>query len=85
MYTDREPPVLPPCETCRVVPFEENRDALEIFFVTQYQLIMGPERPLDINHLAVHAAIGLYEIEDRKGCFNKVRKLAHWWLTKIKR
>jgi len=63
---------------------EENEDAIRIFFLTQYQVIMGPRGPVDINHLAVHAAMELYGIRYMRRCFEGVLKLARWWLENIK-
>jgi hypothetical protein len=63
---------------------EENEDAIRIFFLTQYQVIMGPRGPVDINHLAVHAAMELYGIRDKRRCFEGVLKLSRWWLENIK-
>ncbi len=74
----------PPCDKCQVELLEENSDAIQIFFLIRYQLIMGPESPIDINHLAIHAAINLYGIRNRRECFEKVLTLCRWWLKKIK-
>jgi len=52
--------------------------------LTQYQVIMGPRGPVDINHLAVHAAMELYGIRDKRRCFEGVLKLSRWWLENIK-
>ena len=84
MYAERNPPGEAPCQSCRVETVEENEDAIRIFFLTQYQVIMGPRGPVDINHLAVHAAMELYGIIDRRRCFEKVLKLSRWWLENIK-
>ena len=35
-------------------------------------MIPGFERPIAINHEAIHRAIDLYEVEERLGCFEKV-------------
>ena len=83
MYADRVPPEEPPCEGCRVDPLEENKDPLEIFFLTQYQLIMGPKGPIDINQLAVHAAIDLYGARNPRECFSKAMKLSKWWIDRM--
>ncbi|MFA6336078.1 MAG: hypothetical protein WCX48_11125 [Bacteroidales bacterium] len=73
----------PPCDDCRVELLKENHDAVRVFFLTQNQLIMGPSGPIDINQLAVHAAIDLYGIKDRQGCFDKVMRLSRWHLDRI--
>ena len=33
---------------------------------------MGNETAIDINHQAIHESMKLYEIENRKECFEKV-------------
>jgi len=82
MYAERKPPGKPPCYTCRVDPMLENIDALRIFFIVRYQLIMGPGGPIDINHLAIDAAMQREGIEGRE-CFNKVASLGRWWLERV--
>ena len=64
-------------------PFPENEDALNIFFIVQTQFILGMNGPVDINHMAIHAAMDIYGIGNRKACFEKVRRLARWWIGKI--
>ncbi len=82
MYGHRIPLEEPPCITCKEVSYEENEDALNIFFVVRNQLIMGFNGPIDINQLAIHEAIKLYEINNPRECFQKVLRLAQWWLNK---
>lgn len=84
MYSSRIPPEEPPCETCRIETLAENEEALKIFMVVRNQLISGPMSVIDINHLAIHAAMDLYNIKNRRQCFEKVIQLAGWWLAKIK-
>lgn len=84
MYENRVPPETPPCETCRVEPLEENKDALDTFFMVQDQYIMAESGPIAINHLAIHEAMRLLKIKNRLKCFNKVCRLSHWWLEQIK-
>jgi hypothetical protein len=38
----------------------------------QDQYIMGMGGAVAINQMAIHAAMDLYQIEDRKTCFEKV-------------
>jgi hypothetical protein len=78
------PPEEPPCDRCRVDPLEENRDALRIFFLVRYQFIMGFEGPIDINHLAIDAAMKREGVEGAE-CFTKVLALATWWIGRITR
>lgn len=84
MYSERTPPTEPPCDACRVEPCEENREAWRIFNLVRYQLVMGVNGPVDVNHLAIHAAMDLYGVTDRRDCFEKVLRLSHWWLAKEK-
>ena len=83
-YAERNPPEEPPCEICRVEFLPENEEALKIFRIVRNQLIVGPASVIDINHLAIHAAMDLYKVKNRKQCFEKVLHLANWWLEKIK-
>ena len=83
MYSERDPPGEPPCETCWVETNSANIDALRIFSIVQGQFIMGIGGPVDINHLAIHAAMELYKIENRQKCFRKVLHLAHWRISNI--
>ena len=83
IYSERIPPEEPPCDTCRVEPMEENLDAFKIFGIARAQFIMGANGPIEINHLAIDAAIKREGIED-KDCFNKVLALSRWWIGKLR-
>jgi hypothetical protein len=83
VYKGKEQPEEPPCETCRAELLEENEEAAQIFSITRSQLIMGFDRPIDINHTAIHSAMDLYGIKNRKECFEKVLTLSRWWLKKV--
>ena len=55
----------------------ENRDAVKIWSLCQRQLIFPPMAgPIDIDHAAVHEAMNLYRVENKKSCFEKVLYLA---------
>ena len=84
MGRDRRPPTTPPCATCRVELSVENEDAANIFYIVQSQFIMGPSGPTAINQMAIHAAMELYEIENRRECFQRVLKLAHWYMDRMR-
>ena len=75
LHGERVPPEEPPCDTCRPKYFAENADAIKIFFLIRNQLIIGNEIAIDINHQAIHEAMKLYEVENRKACFEKVLTL----------
>ena len=40
--------------------------------------------PVDINQIAVHIAMELYDIENKQECFRKVLIMAQSWLTHIR-
>ena len=84
MYESRNPPEMPPCETCKIEPIEENVDAIRIFFMIQDQYIMSEGGPVAINHMAIHEAMRLLRVKNRLKCFGKVCKLTHWWLEQIR-
>lgn len=45
---------------------------------------MGFEGPIDLNHLAIHAAMKLGKIKDIEACYEKVLLLANYWLKKVR-
>jgi hypothetical protein len=63
------------CEDCIPKLLPSNRDAAEVYFLVQGQLIIGgmSGEIIDINYCAVLGIIELLGIEDRLGCFMKVR------------
>ena len=83
MHSERTPPTEPPCDGCRVELLEENREAAAIFYLIQSQFIMGEGGPVDINHLAIYAAMDLYHVKDRVECFHKVLSLTRWHIEEI--
>jgi hypothetical protein len=72
------------CAKCLPMLIEENQDAAHIYFLVQNQLIMGPQYPIGINQLAVHEAMKLYRIRDRKECFEKVLRLSAYFIEKMR-
>jgi len=83
MYSERNPPGEPPCSECYVDVMLENVEALQIFNIVQDQFIMGMGGPVAINHMAIHSAMALYSVKDRKSCFRKVLTLANRKIKEI--
>jgi len=44
---------------------------------------MGYSGPISVNHQAIHEAMRLYEIENKKDCFEKVLFMSQYWLKKM--
>lgn len=81
MYAERKPPGTPPCESCRVELKVDNEDAARIFQTVRGQIITRHNGQydvvIDLNHIAVWAAIDAYGVLDRTGTFEKVLTLFH--------
>ena len=81
MYAERNPPATPPCESCRVDLVSDNEEAAQILMVVRGQVLTrwNGERdiPVDLNHVAVWAAIDGLGVEDRAGTFGKVCRAWH--------
>jgi len=45
---------------------------------------MGFNGPVSIDQNAIHNAMNLYEIKNKKECFEKVRILGRWWIDRRK-
>jgi hypothetical protein len=79
IFKARNPPEDPDCASCRVDLREENEDAARIFMTVRGQCLTrwNGERDVtvDLNHLAVWAAIDAYGVRDRVECFEKVIRL----------
>lgn len=68
---------VPDCDACTPPLMPENEDAVMIFRICQDQLLCaGMGTPYGINQVAVHEAMRLYGVEDKKNCFEKVLLLA---------
>ena len=72
------------CQECLPELMPENIEAWRIYSVISGQLIMGASGPMDINQNALHKAMELYEVENKRDCFERVCTLArhmlklHW-------
>jgi hypothetical protein len=84
MYKNRNPPEEPPCDTCRVIPDQENRAAIKVFFMEQDQYIMCEGGPVAHNHMAFYEGMKLCGVKakDRLKCYGKLRALSAWWLER---
>jgi len=61
-----------------------NKDAEKIYFIVQHQYIMGFSGPIEINQMAIHEAMDLYNVADRIGCFEKVLNVSRTMLSEDK-
>jgi len=62
----------------------ENEDAMRIFYMIRYQLILGPGSAFDIRHDAIWRMIDELKIRKRLECFEKVCLIAsQWWIPKL--
>jgi len=69
------------CKDCLPPLLEENSDAVSIYFIVQGQVIVGGMSGtiIDLKHSAIYGAMDLYEVEKKRKCFEKVRKIfAHF-------
>ena len=66
------------CDTCTPPLYPENEDAVLVWSLCRNQLLLVPMGgTLDINHLAIHEAMKLYEVADPKQTFEKVLLIVH--------
>lgn len=83
MYAERTPPGTPPCESCRVELRWENEDAARIYRMIRGQVITRHngrhDTIMDLNHVALWAAIDGYGIRDRIGTFERVLTVFHFF------
>lgn len=81
IYSQRTPPELPPCETCRIELLAENRDAAHIYMACQRQVITaGMGEVIDLNHLALWQMIDRLNVADPLRCFELINKTFHHYL-----
>lgn len=72
----------PPCETCRVDLAEENKEAVEIYYMTRGQIVTLGENIVDINHMALWQNIDRFKVKNPERCFALVNKAFHHFLKK---
>jgi mevalonate kinase len=61
---------------------EENIEAYNLYQIVQGQIITAGEHIVDINHLAVWAAIDRYDAQDKVRTFEKIIKLFQYYQDK---
>ena len=78
MHAERNPPTIPPCNTCRVILMEENEEAANCYFLTRRQVVTADQgQIIDISIPAVKIAMDLFEVKNQRECLIKVRNLFH--------
>ncbi len=66
-----------PCDECTPPLLPENADAVTIWSIVQDQVILAPMGgPVAVNQLAIHEAMALYGVQDKRDCFKKVLLLS---------
>jgi hypothetical protein len=81
MYSERNPPQEPPCETCFVDLDKSNEDAARIYRMVQGQVITAGEQIVDLNYQSVKMVMDLYGIKDQRRCFEKVVRTFNFFLS----
>lgn len=83
IYGMRTPPEDPPCnEKCpERVLLPENEEAARIYMMTRGQVISIGDTVIDINHLALWAAIDRVGVNDPLRCFEMVTKVFYHMLN----
>jgi hypothetical protein len=75
MYGNRNPPGVPPCDTCRVELLAANREAASIYMTCRRQYVTAEEgRVVGISIAALKAAMDIYGVQDQKECLDKVTR-----------
>ena len=73
-----------PCDTCIEPLFEENIDAIKVYFITQNQLIISMGQIIDLDINAIKIVMDLYEVRDQKRCLEKVMELFNYFRKESK-
>jgi hypothetical protein len=83
MYSARNPPGTPPCDTCRVDLLPANQEVGTVFQIARHQVIVGGMNGevVDLNLPAVKMVMDLYDIKDQRACLNKVRRTFYHFLA----
>jgi len=83
IYLRRDPPALPPCDTCRVGLMPENSDAAQVYHLVKRQVRVAPGSGIiiDLDYAAVKAVMDIYGVGDKRDCFDKVARAFHHTLS----
>ena len=74
----------PDCDNCLPPLLPDNEDVVRVFNVVQGQVVTaGQGKVVDINHAAIHHAIRIYKVVDKKDCFERVTWLFHELLSEV--
>jgi hypothetical protein len=68
------------CRNCKydtVKLYPENEEAFFIYSTVQNQAIFAQTVPVDLNYESLFRVMDLYEVDNKKVCFEKVVKLWH--------
>ena len=79
MYSERTPPGVPPCKSCRVELVEDNEDAAKVYLMVRNQTVQTPTDKgviIDLSIPAVKIAMDLHGVKqgDQLGCLERVRR-----------
>ena len=64
----------PDCDECLPPLWPDNALPLEIYLKVQNQHIMGFSGPVDLNLESLFRVLDLYEVKDKKRCFDLVHR-----------
>lgn len=64
--------------------FEENIDAVKVYFIVQNQLVVSMGQIIDLNINAVKIVMDLYEVKNQKMCLEKVMELFNYFRRESK-
>ena len=72
----------PDCDNCLPPLLLENEDVARVFNIVQSQVVtVGQGKVVDVNHTAIHDAMDMYGVINKKECFERVVKLFHELLS----
>jgi predicted transcriptional regulator len=60
----------------------ENEDVARVYMATRRQVIIGGNRVIDINIMAIKTMMDLYEVKNQAECMERVRGLFYYFAGK---